>query len=121
MKRQTKVLLGVLAAVAVAIVVIVLWPAPDPLKDARTVYVDTGDAQGGRGASELEEGLGFVLNDRDLVLVTNRAEADAVVSVRSVSVNLGDVSVSISQGGISGKVGAACEVTDERTGRTHTT
>lgn len=120
MKRRSKVMLGVLVAIAVAIAAIVLWPAPDPLRNARTVYLDTGAAQGDHGAAELEDGLGFVLNDRNLVLVASRADADAEIRVRNVSVNLGDVTVSISQGGISGKVKAACGVTDLRTGKTHT-
>jgi len=120
MKRRTAAMLGSLATIAIAVAVIVLWPAPDPLRNARTVYLDAGAAQGGHGAAELEDGLGFVLNDRNLVLVPDRASADAVIAVQSITVNLGDVSVSLDQGGITGKVKAACEVTNLRNNRTYT-
>lgn len=120
MKRRSAALLGSALTLVVAVVVIVLWPAPDPLRDARTVYLDTGAAQGGRGATELEDGLGFVLNDRNLVLVPNRAEADAEIRVQDISVNLGDVTVSLGQGGLSGRVKAACGVTNLRNNKTYT-
>lgn len=120
MKRRTAAMLGSLATIAIAVAVIVLWPAPDPLRNARTVYLDTGAAQGGHGAAELQDGLSFVLNDRDLVLVPDRASADAVISVQSITVNLGDVSVSLGQGGITGKVKAACGVTNLRNDKTYT-
>ena len=120
MKRRSAVLLGGMLTIIVAVVVIVLWPAPDPLRNARTVYLDTGAGQGDRGAAELEDGLGFVLNDRNLVLVPNRAEADAEIRIRNISVNLGDVTVSLGQGGISGRVTAACEVTNLRSDKMYT-
>jgi hypothetical protein len=120
MKRRTTAMLGVVLAVVAAIVVIVLLPAPDPLRNARTVYLDTGAAQGSRGAAELEEGLSFVLNDRSLLLVPDRAQADAELHVQDISVNLGDVTVSLGEGGISGRVKAACRVTNLRSDKTYT-
>jgi hypothetical protein len=120
MKRRSAALLGSVLTIIVAVVVIVLWPAPDPLRNARTVYLDTGAAQGAHGTAELEDGIGFVLNDRNLVLVSNRAEADAEIRVQDISVNLGDVTVSLGEGGISGRVKAACGVTNLRTDKTYT-
>jgi hypothetical protein len=120
MKRRTTAMLGVVLAVVAAIVVIVLLPAPDPLRNARTVYLDTGAAPGGRGAAELEDGLSFVLNDRSLLLVPDRAQADAELHVQDISVNLGDVTVSLGEGGISGRVKAACRVTNLRSDKTYT-
>ncbi|MBE0635865.1 hypothetical protein IH601_07710 [Candidatus Bipolaricaulota bacterium] len=120
MKRKTAVALGSVVAIVIAVAAIVLWPAPDPLKNARTVYLDTGRAQATGGSAELEDGLGFVLNDRNLVLVANRAEADAEIRVQDISVNLGDVTVSLGQGGISGNVKATCAVTDLQSSRTYT-
>jgi len=120
MSRKAKTILGVLAVLVAAVVVIVLWPAPDPLRNANTVYIDTGATQGSRGAAEIEEGLGVVLNNRNLTIVFNRAQADVVVRVQNVTVNLGDVTVSLGQGGLSGRVRAVCDVTDLRSGRTHT-
>jgi hypothetical protein len=119
MSRRKGVTLGVLLAVVVAVVVIVLWPAPDPLRSARTVYVDTGDVQPGQGAAELEEGLTFVLNDRNLTLVASRSQADVEIRIGSISVNFGDVTVSLGQDGLSGRVRAACEVIDLRSVRTY--
>lgn len=120
MKRRSTAILGVVLVIVVAIVVVVLLPAPDPLRDARTVYIDTGAAQGERGATELEEGLHFVLNDRDLTLVFNRSEADVELRIHDVSVNLGDVTVSLDQGGISGRIKAVCRATSLRTSKTYT-
>jgi hypothetical protein len=119
-KRSTKAALSAVVVVVLAIVAMVLWPAPDPLRSAQTVYVDTGAAQGDSGTAELEDGLGFVLNHRNLVLVSDRAQADAEIRVESLSVNLGDITVSIGQGDIYGKVRAVCVVTNLRSGRTHT-
>jgi len=120
MKRTRGVFLGALSVVAVAIVVIVLWPAPDPLRNAETVYIDTEAAEGRRGAAEIEEGLSFVLNDRNLTLVADRAAADVELRVQDVALNLGDVTISLGEGGIRGRVKAACRVIDLRSGRTYT-
>jgi hypothetical protein len=120
MKPRAKAILGVVLTIVAAIAVVVLLPAPDPLRNARTVYIDTGAAQGGRGAIELEEGLNFVLNDRELTLVFSRSEADVELRIQDVSVNLGNVTVSLSQGGISGRVKAVCRATNLRTSKKYT-
>jgi hypothetical protein len=120
MNRRSGRVVGVASVLAVAIAVIVLWPAPDPLRSARTVYLDTGVADSVRGAAEVEEGLNFVLHDRSLTLVSDRGAADVELRVQDVSVNLGDVTVTLGQGGIRGRVKAVCRVTDLRSDRTHT-
>jgi hypothetical protein len=119
MNRKTMTVGFVLAIVA-AIVVIVLWPAPDPLRTARTIYLGTGGSQDEHGRAQLDEGLSFVLNDRNLTLVPDRTAADVELSIQNVSVNLGDVTVSLAQGGISGRVKAVCRIVDLRNGKTYT-
>jgi len=120
MSQRRTAILGVVLAIAAAVALIVSLPAPDPLRNARTVYLDTGATAGDRGTDELEDGLRFVLNDRNLLLVSNRADADAELRIEDLSVNLGDVTLSLGQGGFTGQVKAVCGVTDLRSGRTYT-
>jgi len=120
MKQRRTAILGVILAIAAAVALIVSLPAPDPLRNARTVYLDTGATAGDHGTDELEAGLRFVLNDRSLLLVSNRADADAELRIQDVSVNLGDVTLSLGQGGFTGHVKAVCGVTDLRSDRTYT-
>ena len=120
MKRKTIAWISSVTILIAAVVLVVLWPAPDPLRNAQTVYLETGSDQSGHGSAEMEEGIGFVLNDRNLVLVSTRAEADAEINVQDISVNLGDVTVSLGQGGLSGEVKATCRVTNLHSNKTYT-
>jgi len=118
--RTRSVVAIILLLIAIVAVVLVLLPAPDPLRNAETVYLDTGRAQGSNAAVELEDGLGFVLNDRNLLLVPDRSQADAEIRIREISVNLGDVTLTLADGGVTGHVTAVCGVTDLRTNKTYT-
>jgi hypothetical protein len=120
MKRRSALAVSLVVTILAVIVAVVLWPAPDPLRTARTVYLGSGSSQDQHGGAQLDEGLGFVLNDRNLTFVSSRSAADVELSVQNVSVNLGDVTLSISQGGISGRIKAVCQVTDLRDGKTYT-
>ncbi|UCF09874.1 MAG: hypothetical protein JSW65_07405 [Candidatus Bipolaricaulota bacterium] len=120
MSNAKRVGLGLLGLLILALVVVLLWPAPDPLADAQTVYVQLAgvDARGGR--SEVQTGLDIVLDDRNLTLVSDRATADVALEIRDVRVNLADVEISLTEGQVQGRVIAECEVTDLRTGRQYT-
>ena len=110
---------GGLAAVVVAVVVIVLWPAPDPLAGVETVAVRVGDRPAS-GDVDFESELRIVLGDRDIEIVSDEASADAVLSLTDLRVNLGDVEISLTEGRLSGRASAECVLTDVRTGEVHT-
>ena len=120
MRRSGVLVVSVLVVLAIVIGVLLLLPAPDPLRDATTVYIDTGAADDSSASVEFQDGLRFVLNDRDLVLVSAREQADAEIRIQAVSLNLGDVTLTLGNEGITGRLIAVCEVTDLRTARTHT-
>ena len=120
MNRHTAIAFGIGAALVAAVLVVVLLPAPDPLRGVRTVYLSTGVASDARGASELDAGLDVVLNDRNLTLVSDPAQADVELRIETVSVDLGDVTLSLGPGGIRGRVNAACRLIDSRSGRAYT-
>ena len=110
---------GGLAVVVVAVVVIVLWPAPDPLAGVETVAVRVGDRPAS-GDVDFEGELRVVLGDRDIAIVSDEASADAVLSLTDLRVNLGNVEISLTEGRLSGRASAECVLTDVRTGEVHT-
>ena len=110
---------GGLAVVVVAVVVIVLWPAPDPLAGVETVAVRVGDRPAS-GDVDFEGELRVILGDRDIEIVSDEASADAVLSLTDLRVNLGNVEISLTEGRLSGRASAECVLTDVRTGEVHT-
>ena len=110
---------GGLAAVVVAVVVIVLWPAPDPLAGVETVAVRVGE-EPASGDVDFESELRVVLGDRDIEIVSDEAAADVVLSLTDLRIDLGDIEISLTGGRLSGRASAECVLTDVRTGRVHT-
>ena len=118
MSKRTRVL-GGLGAVVVAVVVIVLWPAPDPLAGVETVALRIGD-EPTSGDVDFESELRVVLGDRDIEIVSDDALADVVLSLTDLRVNLGDIEISLTEGRLSGRASAECVLTDLRTDKVHT-
>lgn len=118
MSKRTWIWSG-LAAIVVAVVVIVLWPAPDPLAGVETVAVRVGD-EPASGDVDFESELRVVLGDRDIEIVSDEASADVVLSLTDLRVNLGDIEISLTEGRLSGRASAECILTDVRTGEVHT-
>ena len=110
---------GGLAAVVVAVIVVVLWPAPDPLAGVETVAVRVGD-QPASGDVDFESELRVVLGDRDIAIVSDEASANAVLSLTDLRVDLGNIETSLTEGRLSGRASAECVLTDVRTGEVHT-
>ena len=111
---------GGLGTIVVAVVVIVLWPAPDPLAGVETVAVRVGDEPAPSGNVDFESELRIVLGDRDIQIVSDEASADVVLSLTDLRVNLGDIEISLTEGRLSGRANAECILTDIRTGKVHT-
>jgi len=119
MNKRTWIL-GGLGIIVVAVVVIVLWPAPDPLAGVETVAVRVGDEPAPSGHVDFESELRVVLGDRDIRIVSDEAAADVVLSLTDLRVNLGDIEISLTEGRLSGRANAECILTDVRTGVVHT-
>ena len=119
MKKTGRWIGGILAAVIVAIVVIVLWPAADPLAGVETVAVRLGGESIGDGPIDVENELRAFVGDHDIQIVADEDAADVVLDVTDVTVNLGDIQVSLSEGEIRGRASAICTLRDVRTGKIH--
>ncbi|MCK5585422.1 hypothetical protein KAJ02_05070 [Candidatus Bipolaricaulota bacterium] len=120
MNSKTKWIVGLAGILAAVILVIVLWPAPDPLAGVETVAIRVGDEPPSQQAFDYEEELGLVLSGRDLRIVSDESSADLVLALDDFRVNLGDIEISLTEGSLRGKASAVCIVTDVRTGKTHT-
>jgi len=121
MSRTWKWILSGLAVVVVACVIVVLWPAGDPLAGVDSVAVTppdwSADPQGAAVRGPFLKGLEITLEDRNITIVSDPDAADAVLSVERV--RLGRIDVRIDAGGISGRATATCILTDLRTGERH--
>jgi len=116
--KRTGVRVGlILCVVVVAVAVILLWPAPDPLADVDTVAVRSGSAR--PAGVDVDAELDVLLGDRNIRIVTDEAEADVVLEIKEFTVNLGDIEISISDGSFRGRAQAVCTLSDVRTGDTH--
>ncbi len=120
MQAQTKWILGIVGVLAAAIVIVALWPAPDPLANVETVAVRVGDDEPSQGGIDYQEELGIVLSGRNLRIVSDESAADVVLALNDFRVNLGDIEISLTDGHVSGRASAVCVVTDVRTGEVHT-
>jgi len=109
---------GAIGAVIVAIVILVLLPAPDPLAGVETVAVRVGD-DAPSTAIDFESQLRIALGDRDITIVGDEASADMILRLTDLTVNLGDVEFSLTDGQFRGRASAECRLTDVRTGETH--
>ncbi len=121
MSKTWEWILSGLAVVAIACLIIVLWPAGDPLAGVESVAVTPPDWGGTpRGAAVqgpfLRE-LELTLGDKNITIVADPAQADAVLVVKRV--DLGRIAFRIDEGGITGRATAACVLTDQRTGERH--
>jgi len=97
--------LGMLVVVlAIAAVVVVLWPAPDPLKGIETVALEEHPGI----TSDLISGLEIALGDHQIRIVSDLSKADAVITF--VDVRSGALNLSIGEGGIRGSAHLVCEV-----------
>ena len=109
---------GLFGLIAVAIAVIVLWPAPDPLEGVDTVAVRVGD-QPSSGRVDFDSELRVILGDRDIRIVSDEAAADMVLELTDFVVNLGDIEISLTEGSVRGQAKAICKLTDVQTGDVH--
>jgi hypothetical protein len=120
MKLRIQWIVGLSAILAAAVLVLLFWPAPDPLAGVDTVAVRVGNDTSSSQVIDFETELGLVLSGRNIRVVSDEASADLVLSLDDLRVNLGDIEISLTEGSLRGKASAICVVTDVRTGQTHT-
>ena len=90
--------------VVIAAAILVLWPAPDPLKGVQAVAVGNGSD----ASSEIFNGLQIALGDHKITIVSDPAKADAVITL--LDVKAGDFNLSINSNGAKGSAHLVCEV-----------
>jgi len=119
-KRCWGIALTATGVVVVGVLAIVFWPVPDPLAGVETVALRLGeDPDSEDGGTWFEDELKIVLNNRNITIVAEEARADAVLTVDDVTLNLGDVELSFTEGSFRGRVSAECTLTDVNTGEQH--
>ena len=118
MKRIWTLTGSVAAVIVMASLIVVFWPSGDPLAGVETVAVRSPNWQEApqgeiiRGA--FIDGLRVTLGDKNITIVGNVNEADAVLVIKEIK--LDKIEVLIHEGGVKGKVSATCVLTDLTTG-----
>jgi hypothetical protein len=120
MGSRNKWIVGLIVTALAVVLVLLLWPAPDPLADVETVAVRVGNDASSSQVVDFETELGLVLSGRNIRVVSDESAADLVLSLDDFRVSLGDIEISLTDGDFRGKATAICVVTDVRTGKTHT-
>jgi hypothetical protein len=119
-KRCWGIALTATGVVVVGVLAIVFWPVPDPLAGVETVALRLGEDPDSEDVGTwFEDELKIVLNNRNITIVAEEARADAVLTVDDVTLNLGDVELSFTEGSFRGRVSAECTLTDVTTGKQH--
>lgn len=96
-----------------AALIVMLWPAPDPLKGVESVAFEEEPGI----ASEVVSGLKFALGDHEIEITNNPDEADAVITL--IDASSADFNFSISDEGASGSIHAVLHL-EYQDGRTST-
>jgi len=106
------------AVLAIAILAVVFWPTGDPFAGVEAVAIqspDWGEApQGELIRGPFIEGLKITLGEKNITIVGNLGEADAVLVVKEIE--LGKLEVLIAEGQIRGQLSATCILKNLKTG-----
>ena len=119
MKKRWRVTMAAVLVLCVALAAVLLWPAPDPLADVETVAVRFDVVDVSTSRVDFERELLVILGERDIRIVSDETTADVVLSLTNLTVNLGDIEFSFSDGGFRGRASAVCTLLDVRTGKSH--
>lgn len=117
---QTKTWIGAATVIAVtAMLVVVLWPAPDPLANVSTVAIRPPDWERDPANRAVQgpfmDGLTVTLGTRNVQIVADANAADAVLAVQDVRVD--SIEFRLDSGQLTGRMSATCVLTELRTGR----
>ncbi len=118
MKGMWALLGSVVAVIGMAALVLVFWQGRDPLAGVETIAIESLDWQEASQAEIIQGaffgGLNVVLENRNIAIVGNVDEADAVLAIKEIE--LGEIEVLIYEGGVKGRASATCVLTDLETG-----
>ena len=118
---KTRTSIGIAAVLVVTALIIVLWPAPDPLARVDTVAIRPPDwerdpaNQAVRGP--FMDGLTVTLNQRNVRIVADARAADAVLAVQEVRVD--SIEIRLDSGQLRARMSATCVLTELGTGTRH--
>lgn len=118
--RAKTLVSAAIVVIATAFLVVILWPAEDPLANVNTVAIQPPDwertdpSQAAR--VPFMDGLTVTLGRRDIRIVSDPKAADAVLVVKDVRVE--GFEFRLESGQLTGRVSATCVLTELRTGDT---
>lgn len=72
---------GAFVVVILAVVVVALWPASDPLRGVETVAIAGPSGETSKLPPEVRGALEIVLDEHRIRIVPDRAQADAVITI----------------------------------------
>ncbi len=109
---------GTVAVVVIAALIVVFWPSGDPLAGVETIAVESLDWQEASQGEIIQgaffSGLNVVLESRNIAIVGNVDEADAVLAIKEIKLDA--IQVLIYEDGVKGRASATCVLTDLETG-----
>lgn len=121
MRARTLIGVAVISVVTV-LIVIVLWPAPDPLARVETVVIRPPDWEKEPANPAVRvpfmDGLTVTLGERNIRIVADPQAADAILVVRDIRVE--SLEFRLESGQLAGRVSATCVLTEARSGDTRT-
>ena len=121
MGKKWTISASVVAVIAIAVLVIVFWPAGDPLAGVETVAIQAPnwgeEPQGEIIEGPFIDGLEVTLGEKNVTIVGTVAEADAILAIKEIEV--GRIEVLIQEGSVRGKLTAECTLVDLKTGKEH--
>jgi hypothetical protein len=118
MTRRRRWVTATLAVLIIAILAVIFWPTGDPFAGVERVAIQTPDwdktPQGEVIQGPFIEGLKITLGERNITIVGDLGEADAVLVIKGIK--LDKLEVFIAEGRIHGQLSAACILTNLKTG-----
>ena len=109
---------GAIAVGAVAAVIVVFWPGGDRLAGVETIAVESFDRREAPPGEIIQgafcSGLNVVLESRNIAIVVDVDEADAILVIKEIK--LDKIEVLINEGGVKGRARATCVLIDLKAG-----
>lgn len=106
------------AVLVMAILAVVLWPTGDPFAGVERVAIEAPDwgetPRGETVQGPFIEGLKVTLGEKNITIVGDLGEADAVLAIKEIK--LGKLEVLIAEGEIRGELSATCILKNLKTG-----
>ena len=116
--RKRRWMVAIPAVLVIAVLAVVLWPTGDPFAGVERVAIEAPDwgetPRGELVQGPFIEGLKITLGERNITIVGDLGEADAVLAIKEVK--LVKLEVLIAEGEIRGRLSATCILRNLKTG-----